>query len=80
MNTNCDQVLGKTITSEKVMDYALGKITPRGNLQEEFQKYNDVIKALLGKGYAKGNLERLTVTKNHLIAFNINPTLVRDMI
>lgn len=60
---------GKPITSEKVMDYVLGKITPRVKLLEEFQKHNDEMTALLGKGYAKGTLDRFTITKNHLTAF-----------
>lgn len=60
---------GKLVTSEKVMDYVLGKITPRVKLLEEFQKHNDEMKALLGKGYAKGTLDRFTITKNHLTAF-----------
>ena len=60
---------GKPITSEKVMDYVLGKITPRVKLLEEFQKHNDEMKALLGKGYARGTLQRFTITKNHLAAF-----------
>lgn len=60
---------GKPITSEKVMDYVLGKITPRVKLLEEFQKHNDEMRALLGKGYAKATLDRFTITKNHLTAF-----------
>ena len=60
---------GKPITSQKVMDYVLGKITPRVKVMEEFQKHNDEMKALLGKGYAKGTLDRFTITLNHLKAF-----------
>lgn len=60
---------GKPITSEKVMDYVLGKIIPRVKLLEEFQKHNDEMRALLGKGYAQGTLDRFTITKNHLTAF-----------
>ncbi|TDO96044.1 site-specific integrase [Flavobacterium sp. 245] len=60
---------GKPITSDKVMDYVLGKITPRVKLLEEFQKHNNEMTALLGKGYAKGTLDRFTITKNHLTAF-----------
>ncbi|MFH6989389.1 site-specific integrase [Flavobacterium collinsii] len=60
---------GKPITSEKVMDYVLGKITPRIKLLEEFQKHNDEMHALLNKGYAQGTLDRFTITKNHLTAF-----------
>lgn len=60
---------GKPITAEKIMDHVLGKITPRVKLLEEFQKHNDEMKALLGKGYARGTLQRFTITKNHLAAF-----------
>ncbi|WP_228520729.1 phage integrase SAM-like domain-containing protein [Flavobacterium sp. JLP] len=60
---------GKPITSEKVMDYVLGKIAPRVKLLEEFQKHNEQMKELLGKGYARGTLQRFTITKNHLASF-----------
>jgi integrase len=60
---------GKLVTSEKIMDYVLGKITPRVKVLGEFQKHNDEMTALLGKGYAKGTLDRFTITKNHLTAF-----------
>jgi integrase len=36
---------------------------------KNFQKHNDEMKALLGKGYAEGTLDRFTITKNHLTAF-----------
>lgn len=51
------------------MDYFLGKITQRVKLLEEFKKHNDEMSALLGKGYAKGTLDRFTITKNHVTAF-----------
>ncbi|MFQ6601847.1 site-specific integrase [Flavobacterium sp. C3NV] len=60
---------GKPITAEKIMDHVLGKVQPRVKVMEEFQKHNDEMKALLGKGYAKGTLDRFTITKNHLTAF-----------
>ncbi|WP_163397490.1 site-specific integrase [Flavobacterium fluviatile] len=60
---------GKSITAEKIMDHVLGRIAPRVKVLEEFQKHNDEMKALLGKGYAKGTLDRFTITKNHLTAF-----------
>ncbi|CAA9200987.1 site-specific integrase [Flavobacterium collinsii] len=60
---------GKSITAEKIMDHILGRIAPRIKVLEEFQKHNDEMKALLGKGYAKGTLDRFTITKNHLTAF-----------
>ncbi len=60
---------GKPLTTEKIMDHILGRVTPRIKVLEEFQKHNDEMKALLGKGYAKGTLDRFTITKNHLTAF-----------
>lgn len=60
---------GKLITAQKVMDYILGKNAARAKVLEEFQKHNDEMTALLGKGYAKGTLDRFTITINHLRAF-----------
>lgn len=60
---------GKSLTVEKIMDHLLGRIAPRVKVLEEFQKHNDEMKALLGKGYARGTLQRFTITKNHLTAF-----------
>lgn len=60
---------GKPLTTEKVMDHILGRVTPRIKVLEEFQKHNNEMRALLGKGYAKGTLDRFTITKNHLTAF-----------
>ncbi|MBP1223155.1 site-specific integrase [Flavobacterium sp. 1355] len=60
---------GKIITAEKIMDHVLGKVQPRVKVLEEFQKHNDQMTALLGKGYARGTLQRFTITKNHLSAF-----------
>lgn len=41
---------GKLVTSEKIINYVLGKSTPRVKVLEEFQKHNDEMRALLGKG------------------------------
>ncbi|WET03337.1 site-specific integrase [Flavobacterium sp. YJ01] len=60
---------GKSISAEKIMDQILGRTAPKIKVLEEFQKHNDEMKALLGKGYAKGTLDRFTITKNHLTAF-----------
>lgn len=60
---------GKLITAQKVMDQVLGNSSPRIKVLEEFEKHNDEMKALLGRGYAKGTLDRFTITKNHLTAF-----------
>ncbi|MGN7811622.1 site-specific integrase [Flavobacterium sp. 22076] len=60
---------GKPLTTEKVMDHILGRVSQRVKVLEEFQKHNDEMKSLLGKGYARGTLQRFTITKNHLTAF-----------
>lgn len=60
---------GKSITAEKVMDQVLGRAVPKVKVLQEFQKHNDEMQALLGKGYAKGTLQRFTITKNHLTSF-----------
>jgi hypothetical protein len=60
---------GKLITAQKVMDYILGRNAVRVKVLEEFQKHNDEMTALLGKGYAKGTLDRFTITINHVIPF-----------
>lgn len=60
---------GKSITAEKVMDQVLGRTAPKIKVLEEFQKHNDEMQALLGRGYAEGTLDRFTITKNHLTSF-----------
>ncbi|REH01004.1 site-specific integrase [Flavobacterium aquicola] len=60
---------GKPITSKKIMDHIMGKITPRTTVLKEFQIHNDEMKALLGNGYSEATLERFNITKNHVTAF-----------
>jgi integrase len=60
---------GKPITTQKVMDFVLGRITPRVKVMEEFRLHNREMEALVGKGYAKGTLDRFSITINHLGAF-----------
>ena len=60
---------GKPITSQKIMDHVMGRITPRARVLEEFQKHNDELKALIGNGYTEATLERFNITKNHVTAF-----------
>jgi len=60
---------GKPITSQKIMDHVMGRITPRAKVLEEFQKHNDELEALIGNGYTAATLERFNITKNHLTAF-----------
>jgi hypothetical protein len=60
---------GKPITSQKIMDHVMGRITPRARVLEEFQKHNDEMKALIGNGYTEATLERFNITKNHVTAY-----------
>lgn len=60
---------GKPVTSEKIMDYILGRLTPRVKVLEEFESHNREMAALIGKGYAEGTLDRFTITINHLREF-----------
>ncbi|MCC9063599.1 site-specific integrase [Flavobacterium piscisymbiosum] len=60
---------GKPITSQKIMDHVMGRITPRARVLEEFQKHNDEMKVLIGNGYTEATLERFNITKNHVTAF-----------
>lgn len=60
---------GRPITSQKIMDHVMGRITPRAKVLEEFQKHNDEMEALIGNGYTGATLERFSITKNHLTAF-----------
>jgi len=52
---------GKPITSQKIMDHVMGRITPRARVLEEFQKHNDELKALIGNGYTAAKLERFNI-------------------
>ncbi|MEO7976402.1 phage integrase SAM-like domain-containing protein [Flavobacterium sp.] len=60
---------GKPITAEKVMNYVLGKIAQKVKVVDEFKKHNEEMQALLAKGYAKGILDKFTITLHHLQAF-----------
>ncbi|WP_159800717.1 site-specific integrase [Flavobacterium sp. MK4S-17] len=59
----------KPVTSEKIMDYILGRLTPRVKVLEEFESHNREMAALIGKGYAEGTLDRFSITINHLREF-----------
>jgi len=60
---------GKPVTSEKIMDYILGRLTPRVKVLEEFESHNREMAALIGRGYAEGTLDRFSITINHLREF-----------
>lgn len=60
---------GKPITSQKIMDHVIGRMTSRAKVLEEFQKHNAEMKALIGNGYTEATLERFSINKNHVTAF-----------
>jgi len=58
---------GQTITSQKLIDYVLGKTVSKAKIVEEFQKHNDELLALVERGeYAIGTHVRFEVAKKHL--------------
>ena len=58
---------GKPVTSEKLMDYVMGKAASQSKIVQEFQKHNDELLALVERGeYAIGTHVRFEVAKKHL--------------
>lgn len=61
---------GRPITSQKLMDYVLGKSTDKAMIVEEFQLHNDELLALVKRGeYAIGTHTRFEISKKHLKEF-----------
>ncbi|MBS1780971.1 MAG: site-specific integrase [Bacteroidetes bacterium] len=59
----------QTITTQKIMDYVLGRIAPKAKVLEEFQLHNDEMLALVPKEYAKGTHERFVTARSHVGEF-----------
>jgi len=58
---------GQNITSQKLIDHALGKTVSKAKIVEEFQRHNDELLALVKKGeYAIGTHVRFEIAKKHL--------------
>jgi integrase len=58
---------GKPVTSEKLMDYVMGKAASQSKVVQEFQKHNDELLALVERGeYAIGTHVRFEIAKKHL--------------
>ena len=71
---------GKPITSQKLMDYVLGKSTDKAMIMEEFQLHNDELLALVDVGeYAIGTHTRFDISKKHLKEFVRFKYDVQDM-
>jgi len=60
---------GQVLTSQKIIDYLLGKTISRAKVLEEFQLHNDEILALLPKEYAKATHERFVTVRSHVKDF-----------
>ncbi len=59
----------ETITSQKIMDFVLGKIAAKAKVLEEFQLHNDEVLALVPREYAIGTHERFEIAKSHVGKF-----------
>jgi len=61
---------GQLITSEKLMDYVLGRTASKAKIVQEFQLHNDELLALVKIGeYAIGTHVRFEIAKKHLKEF-----------
>ncbi len=60
---------GRTITSQKIMSFVLGKTAPKVKVLEEFQLHNDEMLALVPMEYAKGTHERFVTARSHVQEF-----------
>ena len=73
------------ITSQKIIDFILGRIAPRVKVLEEFLKHNDELLALVDVGeYAIGTHERFEISKKHVkeflfFKFNLEDIEFRDL-
>ena len=72
---------GETVTSIKLINYALGKTTEKkSTVLQEFQLHNDQMLALVEKEeYAIGTHERYKISKNHVREFMLYKYGVEDM-
>lgn len=72
---------GETVTSVKLINYALGKTTKKkSTVLQEFQLHNDQMLALVEKEeYAIGTHERYKISKNHVREFMLYKYGVEDM-
>ena len=58
---------GHPITTQKIMDFVMGKNVSKAKVAQEFQKHNDELLALVEKGeYAIGTHVRFEIAKKHV--------------
>ncbi|OXA99129.1 recombinase [Flavobacterium oncorhynchi] len=74
-----------SITSQKIIDFIMGRLTPKVKVLEEFLNHNNELRALVDKGeYAIGTHERFEISKKHikeflLFKFNLEDMEFRDL-
>lgn len=70
----------ETLTSVKLINFALGKTTVKSTVLQEFQLHNDQMLALVEKKeYAIGTHERYEISKKHVTEFMFYKYSVKDM-
>ncbi|MEZ7497906.1 site-specific integrase [Flavobacterium sp. Arc3] len=73
------------ITSQKIIDFILGRVAQKVKVLEEFLKHNDELLALVDTGeYAIGTHERFEISKKHIqeflsFKFNLEDMEFRDL-
>lgn len=61
---------GQSITSQKIIDFVMGRTAPKVKVLEEFENHNCELLALVNKGeYAIGTHERFDISKKHIKEF-----------
>nr|WP_315239965.1 site-specific integrase [uncultured Flavobacterium sp.] len=75
----------RSITSQKIIDFIMGRIAPKVKVLEEFLNHNNELLALVDVGeYAIGTHERFEISKKHiqeflLFKFNLEDMEFRDL-
>lgn len=73
------------ITSQKIIDFIMGRLVPKVKVLEEFLNHNNELRALVDVGeYAIGTHERFEISKKHiqeflLFKFNLEDMEFRDL-
>ncbi|SHL45311.1 site-specific integrase [Flavobacterium chilense] len=73
------------ITSQKIIDFVMGRLAPKVKVLEEFLNHNNELRALVDVGeYAIGTHERFEISKKHikeflLFKFNLEDMEFRDL-
>nr|WP_315242493.1 site-specific integrase [uncultured Flavobacterium sp.] len=74
-----------SITSQKIIDFVMGRLAPKVKVLEEFLNHNNELRALVDVGeYAIGTHERFEISKKHikeflLFKFNLEDMEFRDL-